>query len=94
MIQTSGRQSLHVTNSSECIKVRVFVEMKLLDGVSYEQQEYTAVQCILIAGHPSQSTLGPSQPPVQEVSGSLSGGKAAGRGVAHQPHLAPRLKKT
>ena len=43
--------------------------------------------------HPSRPALGPTQPPIQWISGSFPRVKWPGRGVDHPPQLAPRLKK-
>jgi hypothetical protein len=43
--------------------------------------------------HPPIPALGPTQPPIQWVTGLFPGDKAAERGVDHSPHLALRLKK-
>jgi hypothetical protein len=41
----------------------------------------------------SRPAIGPTQLPVQWVSGLFSGGQVAGGGVDHPPSLKPRLKK-
>ena len=43
--------------------------------------------------HPSRTTHGSTQPPIQWVPDLFPGVKRPGRGVEHPPHLAPRLKK-
>ena len=43
--------------------------------------------------HSSRRSVGPTQPPIQQVPGLIPGVKQPGRGVNHPPHLAPRLKK-
>ena len=43
--------------------------------------------------HPFRPVLGPTQPPVQWISGLFPGVKRPRRGVDQPPHLAPRLKK-
>jgi hypothetical protein len=43
--------------------------------------------------HPSRLALGPNQPPILMIGSLTWGVKRPGRGVAHPPNLATRLKK-
>ena len=43
--------------------------------------------------HPSRPTLGPTQPPIQLITGLSRGLSSRGVALTTHPHLAPRLKK-